>query len=123
DLSRVGRVADLEDPQRDAREEAPIRAREPLQVLGRPDPVELRARQGHVGALPGGHRLARLRLHLGLLHDAHARPRLAAALELAPRVRSDLHDRTVTGAEAQNTSSIGTCSPAGASPSPATTSA
>ena len=51
DLARVGRVADLQQAERDAREEAPVGARQPLEVLGRPDPVELGARQRDLGLL------------------------------------------------------------------------
>ncbi len=51
DLTRVGRVADLQQAERDAREEAPVGARQPLEVLGRPDPVELCARQRDLGLL------------------------------------------------------------------------
>jgi len=46
DLPRLGRVDHSDQPQRHAREEAPVGARQSLEVLDVPDPVELRLRTG-----------------------------------------------------------------------------
>ena len=72
DPPRVGRVDDAQEAERDLRQPAPVGAREALEVLGVPDPVELLAGQGDLGLLLGRHGAARLPVGLRRLDQLHA---------------------------------------------------
>ncbi len=73
DLSRRRPVHHTQEAERDLLEIGPVRAGEPLQVLGRPDPVELLAREADLRLLPARDAAVGLVLRLRLLDDAHPR--------------------------------------------------
>ena len=70
-----------QDPQRHARQEAPVGAGQPLQVLGAPDPVQLGPGKGDLGLLLGGHAAVRRGLGLGDVQDLHPRASLTPAAD------------------------------------------
>ena len=106
DVARVLAVEHPDQPEREARQEAPVGARQPLQVLGRPDLLELGARDRDLGHLPAPERAVLRVAGLRHLHDRHAPERAPVALEQAARVARP------------HRSSTSTRSPAASSPSP-----
>src|SRR6185503_2586858 len=107
DVAGVLAVEDADQAERKARQEAPVRARERLEMLGRPALLELVLRQSDLGHLAAAGGAALLRaVRLGLVDDGHARTRAPVPLEQPARVARP------------HRSSTSTRSPAAASPSP-----